>query len=68
VLRRAVEQHGTIGPAVDGDEQDFLLALEESAVLGEALAALHEARVQVLACREERSDIETAFLELTGER
>jgi len=68
VLRRAVDRHGTIGPAVGGDEHDFLLALEDDAVLGEALAALHEARVQVLACREERSDIETAFLDLTGER
>jgi hypothetical protein len=30
------------------------------------LARLTDSDVKVLACREERSDIETAFLELTG--
>jgi len=67
VVSRAVSAHGTMSPAAGGDEHDFLLALEEDAVLGEALVALHDAHVQVLACREERSDIETAFLDLTGE-
>jgi hypothetical protein len=36
-------------------------------VLGDALAALALGGVQVLACREERSEIEEAFLALTGD-
>jgi hypothetical protein len=36
-------------------------------VLGDVVAALAAASVQVLACRQERSEIEEAFLALTGE-
>ena len=36
--------------------------------LGAAIAALADGGVDVLACRQERSEIEEAFLALTGER
>jgi hypothetical protein len=35
-------------------------------VLGDALGALIAARFEVLACRQERSEIEDAFVALTG--
>jgi len=41
-------------------------ALDEETVLGEALGALIAARFEVLACRQERSEIEDAFVALTG--
>ena len=50
-----------------GDQSEhFLLSLEEDTVLGEALGALIGARFEVLACRQERSEIEDAFVALTG--
>lgn len=47
----------------DGDH--VLIALEEEVVLGDALAALVIQDIDVLACRQERSELEEAFLELT---
>jgi ABC-type multidrug transport system ATPase subunit len=46
----------------------FLLALEDDAVLGDALAALTTAGLRILSCREERSNVEEAFLRLTEAR
>lgn len=65
-IRRAVGAGGTIGALADGDPNDFLLHLEEEAVLGEVLAALTAEGVDVLGCREERSEIENAYLNLAG--
>ena len=42
-----------------------MLTLAEGAVLGNALTALTSAGLQILACREERSELEEAFLNLT---
>jgi hypothetical protein len=42
-----------------------LIALDEGIVLGDALAALVIQDIDVLACRQERSELEEAFLELT---
>jgi ABC-2 type transport system ATP-binding protein len=67
VLREAVGGAGTIAPVDDGDPEDYLLHLTEEAVLGEALAALTARGVDVLGCREERSEIENAYLNLAGE-
>ena len=67
VLGRAVEGLGTLTAAGRGESPDYLLVLTESAVLGDALASLASASVQVLTCREERSEIEEAFLSLTAE-
>jgi ABC-2 type transport system ATP-binding protein len=53
--------------AVNGDSAEhFLLALEDEAVLGDALAALTAAGLRILSCREERSNVEEAFLRLTA--
>jgi ABC-2 type transport system ATP-binding protein len=42
------------------------IQLHADVILGDALAALTAADLQVLACREERSEIEEAFLSLMG--
>ncbi|HXV34124.1 MAG TPA: ABC transporter ATP-binding protein [Gaiellaceae bacterium] len=66
LLRAAIGARGTIAAADDGDPEDFLLHLEESAVLGEVLASLTAGGVDVLGCREEVSEIENAYLNLAG--
>jgi ABC-2 type transport system ATP-binding protein len=51
---------------VDGTSSEhFVLSLEQDVVLGDALGALTAAGIQVLSCREERSNIEEAFMRLT---
>ena len=55
---------GTLEPADEGASNHYLLALAGDVVLGDALTALTQARVDVLTCREERSEIEEAFLSL----
>jgi ABC-type multidrug transport system ATPase subunit len=50
------------------DSEHYLLTLEDDAVLGDPLASLAAADIKVLSCREERSDIEEAFLRLTEAR
>jgi ABC-2 type transport system ATP-binding protein len=63
-MRPLVSRFGDVLPA--GDDGHVVLILREEAVLGEAIAALWAAGVRVLACREERSMVEDAFLRLTG--
>jgi ABC-type multidrug transport system ATPase subunit len=48
------------------DGEHLLLVLQADAVLGDAIARLSNAGIRVVACREERSGIEEAFLRLTG--
>ena len=48
------------------DGEHLLLVLQGDAVLGDAIARLSNAGLRVVACREERSGIEEAFLRLTG--
>jgi ABC-type multidrug transport system ATPase subunit len=48
------------------DGEHLLLVLEADAVLGDLIATLANDGIAVLACREERSEIEQAFLRLTG--
>ncbi len=48
------------------DPGHFLLTLAPGAVLGDVFAALAAEDVQILSCREARSEIEEAFLQLTG--
>jgi ABC-2 type transport system ATP-binding protein len=65
--RGALGDLGTIAPLdEDAGERHYRLALRDGAVLGEALARLTASRIEVLSCREERSEIELAFLRLTG--
>jgi ABC-2 type transport system ATP-binding protein len=68
LLRDAVAGGGTIVAADDGDPEDFLLHLAHEAILGDVLAALTAGGVDVLGCREERSEIENAYLNLASER
>jgi ABC-2 type transport system ATP-binding protein len=49
-----------------GEGEHLLLVLEGDAILGDVIATLANDGIRVLACREERSDIEQAFLRLTG--
>lgn len=64
-LQAALGERGTIAPEGEGGSEHFLLALADDAVLGEAIAALTASELHVLTCREERSEIEEAFLHLT---
>jgi ABC-2 type transport system ATP-binding protein len=67
--QRALGSSAAISLPVEAGSEQHVLELAEGAVLGDAVAALAEARLQVLACRQERSEIEEAFLALTeGER
>jgi ABC-type multidrug transport system ATPase subunit len=63
-LQRAIAGLGTIAAVGGSDSESYVLTLAEEAVLGDAIASLSEAHMQVLACREERSEIEEAFLKL----
>lgn len=63
--RRALDGIGKILPTPDTDTGHVLMTLDDEATLGQALRALLAAEIDVLACREERSDIEEAFLSLT---
>jgi ABC-2 type transport system ATP-binding protein len=61
--QRALRDRGTLSNG--GDPDHFLLSLADGAVLGDALAAMMEAEIQVLACERERSEVEEAFMSLT---
>ena len=50
--------------ALEDHTDHALLGLHEGVILGEAIQRLAAAGVDVLACREERSDVEEAFLHL----
>jgi ABC-type multidrug transport system ATPase subunit len=67
ILLSALDGLATVSTSGDEASPDYLLVLTEKAVLGDALASLTAANVQVLACREERSEIEEAFLSLTSD-
>lgn len=63
--REVLAASAALVPADGSSSEHFLLALEQDVVLGDALGALAAAGFQVLSCREERSNIEEAFLRLT---
>jgi ABC-2 type transport system ATP-binding protein len=67
-LEGAVADKGAIGPLGSGGSEHYVLSLFNGVVLGDALVSLAKADVQVLTCREERSEIEEAFLSLTKAR
>ena len=48
--------------------EHYVVSLSKGVVLGDALASLSAANVKVLSCRNERSEIEEAFLLLAHER
>jgi ABC-2 type transport system ATP-binding protein len=47
------------------DATHYLMSLEDGAALGDALAGIRAAGFQLLSCRDERSEVEEAFLTLT---
>jgi ABC-2 type transport system ATP-binding protein len=63
--QRALGSKASITPPLEAGSEHHAIALAEGAVLGDAVAALQNAHIQVLACRQERSEIEEAFLALT---
>jgi ABC-2 type transport system ATP-binding protein len=67
VARTALAGIGDVRVSGDSDGEHFLIALFDEVVLGSAVAALDAAGLAVLTCREERSEIEAAFMFLTTE-
>jgi ABC-type multidrug transport system ATPase subunit len=57
---------GPTGDVAPLDGEHWRLSLGEHAVLGEAIAALTDSGVSVLACHRERSELEEAFMALSG--
>jgi ABC-type multidrug transport system ATPase subunit len=69
VLAAANDALGNMGEVAlldeEGVDRHYRLALREGVVLGDALARLTTSGIDILSCREERSEIELAFLQLT---
>ena len=55
---------GSISQTGD-DATHYLMSLEDGASLGDAFARIRTAGFQLLSCRDERSEVEEAFLALT---
>jgi len=71
VIERVTDLLGpsaSVLPAGDegGEGEHLLIVLEGDVALGDAIAVLANDGIKVVACREERSEIEQAFLKLTG--
>ncbi|MGH3118102.1 MAG: ABC transporter ATP-binding protein [Gaiellales bacterium] len=64
----ALHRLGVIEPSGEAETGHYAINLDDGAVLGDALAALTHAGIRVLRCREERPEMEEAFLRLTGAR
>jgi ABC-2 type transport system ATP-binding protein len=58
---------GTLVRAEESDPEHYVLSIRDHVILGDALAALTASGIEVLECREERSGIESAFLQLIGD-
>jgi ABC-type multidrug transport system ATPase subunit len=64
--RSALAGAGTVDPSADqGFEEHLVMSLGEETVLGDAVAALAAAGLRVHGCRQERAEVEDAFLALT---
>lgn len=61
----ALDGLGSLVPPAAARPDQAGLILTSAGTLGRAITALNRAGIDVLACREERSEIETAFLSLT---
>jgi ABC-2 type transport system ATP-binding protein len=64
--RTALRGLGALERAGEPGSGHYVLALYDDVVLGDALAALTQTGIGVLTCREERSEIEEAFLSIAG--
>jgi ABC-2 type transport system ATP-binding protein len=65
-LQRMLGPLAQIAAASDGPDR-YRLAMAQGAVVGDAIASLTAAGIRVIGCREERADIEEAFLAMTAE-
>jgi hypothetical protein len=65
-LQLALGSVARVGPGPGGLDH-FLLEPDRDGAIGAAVAALARAGYDVLACRQERAEIEEAFLALTGD-
>jgi ABC-type multidrug transport system ATPase subunit len=65
-LSHALRGIASLAPAGGSGADHFLLELDEGAVLGDAFSALALEQAEILACRNETSELEEAFLALTG--
>jgi ABC-2 type transport system ATP-binding protein len=65
-VRRAVGETAAVEPLGARDPDHFRFVLRDGIPLGAVLAGLPGADIELIACREERSVIEDAFLSLTG--
>ena len=59
-------QLGSTDDVPGGASEHVLAILETDAVLGDALVAISNGGIQVLTCTQERSELEEAFIALTG--
>jgi ABC-2 type transport system ATP-binding protein len=67
MLNRALSGLAAVSSADRAGSEYFVLTLADGVILGDALASLTAAEIQVLGCRDERPEIENAFLALTGD-
>ena len=67
-LVRVLGERASVAPGAGEDGEHFRLEPVDGVPLGAAIAALADGGIDVLACRQERSEIEEAFLALTGDR
>ena len=67
-MRRAVGTRASISRVSDAAGGSFLLDLGGDTPLGDAVGAIAGEQVDVLACRNETSELEQAFLSLMGSR
>jgi hypothetical protein len=67
-LATLLAERASVEPGAGDDGEHFRLEPVAGVPLGSAIAALADGGVDVLACRQERSEIEEAFLALTGDR
>lgn len=66
LVTEALAGIAVLGPAPDRDGSHLILTLCPGVALGSAIAVMAAAGVEVIACREERSRIDSAFLSLVG--
>ena len=64
----ALRGTASLSPVGDPESEHYVLMLEDGVVLSDALASLAAVDVKIVSCRDERSEIEEAFLLLTESR
>jgi ABC-2 type transport system ATP-binding protein len=65
--RAGLGDRATLHRGDRASDEHFLLSLSDRTSLGEAITALVESGIEVIACRENRAEVEEAFLRLSGD-